>query len=66
LLLGSEAAGPFEIVRMPGDASRYAQRLYAALHELDDRECGVIFVERVPDEPEWLGVEDRLERASRS
>ena len=66
LVLGSDGAGPFEIVRMPGDASRYAQRLYAALHELDDRGCGVIFVERVPDEPEWLGVRDRLERASRS
>jgi L-threonylcarbamoyladenylate synthase len=66
LLLGSDAAGPFERVRMPGDASRYAQRLYAALHELDDLGCGVIFVERVPDEPEWLGVRDRLERASRS
>jgi len=66
LLLASDLAGPFEIVRMPGDAPRYAQRLYAALHELDDRECGVIFVERAPDEPEWLGVKDRLERASRS
>jgi L-threonylcarbamoyladenylate synthase len=66
LLLGSDGAGPFEIVRMPGDALRYAQRLYAALHELDDRGCGLILVERVPDEPEWLGVRDRLERASRS
>ena len=66
LLLGSEAAGPFEIVRMPGDAPRYAQRLYAALHELDDLGCRVIFVERVPEGPEWLGVKDRLERASRS
>ena len=66
LLLGLDAPGPFEIVRMPGDASRYAQRLYAALHALDDLGCGVIFVERVPDQAEWLGVKDRLERASRS
>jgi L-threonylcarbamoyladenylate synthase len=65
LLLESDAVGPFEILRMRGDASRYAQRLYAALHELDDLGCGVIFVERVPDEPEWLGIRDRLERASR-
>jgi len=65
LLLESDAVGPFEIARMPGDASRYAQRLYAALHELDDLGCGVVFVERVPHEPEWLGIRDRLERASR-
>jgi len=26
----------------------------------------VIFVERVPEGPDWLGVKDRLERASRS
>jgi len=45
---------------MPADASRYAQRLYASLHELDDRGCRVVFVEQVPDEAAWAGVRDRL------
>jgi L-threonylcarbamoyladenylate synthase len=51
--------------RMPNDAATYAQRLYAALHATDEAECDVIYIERVPDTPEWLGVRDRLERASR-
>lgn len=65
LLISFDAPGPWEAVRMPPDAARYAQRLYAALHELDESGCSVIFVERVPDESAWLGVRDRLERASK-
>jgi L-threonylcarbamoyladenylate synthase len=65
LLISFDAPGPWEAVRMPPDAARYAQRLYAVLHELDESGCRVIFVERVPDELAWLGVRDRLERASK-
>lgn len=65
LLISFDAPGPWEAVRMPPDAARYAKRLYAALHELDESGCRVIFVERVPDEAAWLGVRDRLERASK-
>jgi L-threonylcarbamoyladenylate synthase len=54
-----------EVVRMPVDSTRYAQRLYAALHELDEIGCRMIYVERVPDGAEWTGVRDRLERAAR-
>jgi len=64
LLLSVDDAGPWEVLRMPADASRYAQRLYASLHELDDRGCRVVFVEQVPDEAAWAGVRDRLARAS--
>lgn len=53
-----------EIVRMPGDPARYAQRLYATLHDLDEAEYDVVFVERVPEGDAWAGVRDRLERAS--
>lgn len=53
------------IERMPPDASGYAQRLYAALHALDDAGSEVIYVERVPEDAAWIGVRDRLERASR-
>src|SRR5438874_8664241 len=65
LLIHGEAPVDMAVVRMPSDAAQYAQRLYAALHELDDAACGLILVERVPNGPEWLGVRDRLERASR-
>jgi L-threonylcarbamoyladenylate synthase len=49
---------------MPADPDSYANRLYAALHELDDRRCDLILVERVPDAPAWAGVLDRLVRAA--
>ena len=52
-------------VRMPSDPARYAQRLYATLHELDDAGCEVVFVERVPLGNEWDGVRDRLERGAK-
>jgi len=40
--------------------------LYAALHDLDDRGCQVVFLEQVPEEAGWGGVRDRMERASRA
>ncbi|HEX8695707.1 MAG TPA: L-threonylcarbamoyladenylate synthase [Longimicrobium sp.] len=59
------AASPgAEVVEMPADAREYAARLYAALHELDARGCDLVYVESVPDTPEWAGIRDRLRRAS--
>jgi L-threonylcarbamoyladenylate synthase len=52
-------------ITMPDDPARYARRLYAALHELDDAGCGVILAERPPADERWVGVRDRLERAAR-
>lgn len=52
------------VVRMPEEPAGYAARLYATLHELDAAGYQRILVERVPDEPEWAGVRDRLLRAS--
>lgn len=52
-------------VRMPDEPGAYAQRLYGALHELDDAGCALIVVERVPDSPAWAAVRDRLERSAR-
>ena len=51
-------------VTMPSDPASYARRLYAALHEMDDAGCGLILVETVPNEPEWTGIRDRLDRAA--
>jgi L-threonylcarbamoyladenylate synthase len=50
-------------LRMPGDPAGYAQRLYAALRELDTAGCEQILVEQPPDSPEWAAVRDRLVRA---
>jgi len=50
-------------LRMPRDASAYAQRLYAALRELDSAGCEAILIEAPPEAPEWAAVQDRLKRA---
>ena len=54
-----------ELVHLPADPDRYAARLYAALHQLDDARVELIVVEQPPDRPAWRAVRDRLERAAR-
>ena len=50
-------------LRMPRDPAAYAQKLYAALRELDAAGCEEILVEAPPEEPAWAAVRDRLQRA---
>lgn len=52
-------------VTMPREARAYASRLYAILHDLDAAGVDHIVVETLPASDEWLGVRDRLTRASR-
>jgi L-threonylcarbamoyladenylate synthase len=52
-------------LRMPRDPAAYAQRLYAALRELDSTGCAMLLVESPPAVPEWQAVLDRLRRAAR-
>lgn len=51
-------------LRMPMDPVAYAQKLYAALRELDSAGCERILIESPPDEPGWEAVRDRLMRAA--
>lgn len=53
-------------LRMPREPHAYAQRLYAALRELDTANCEAILVESPPDTAEWAAVLDRLRRATNS
>jgi len=50
-------------LRMPREPQAYAQRLYAALRELDTAGCERILVEAPPESAEWSAVRDRLKRA---
>jgi L-threonylcarbamoyladenylate synthase len=50
-------------LRMPREPQAYAQRLYAALRELDSAGCEAILIESPPDAPKWAAVLDRLRRA---
>lgn len=49
---------------MPASAAAYAQRLYAALRELDGMQLSAIYIELPPDLPEWAAVRDRIMRAT--
>jgi L-threonylcarbamoyladenylate synthase len=50
-------------LRMPREPQGYAQKLYAALRELDGAGCELILVEAPPETAEWAAVRDRLVRA---
>ena len=52
-------------IRMPREPQAYAQRLYAALRELDSAHCETILIEMPPETAEWTAVRDRLSRATR-
>jgi len=51
-------------LRMPQDPVAYAQKLYAALRELDGAGCARILIETPPQEERWAAVGDRLRRAA--
>jgi L-threonylcarbamoyladenylate synthase len=51
-------------IQMPTDPARYATVLYETLHRLDEDHLDWIAVELPPDEPEWAGIRDRLQRAA--
>jgi L-threonylcarbamoyladenylate synthase len=50
-------------LRMPRKPGAYAQKLYAALRELDTAGCEQILVETPPDTADWAAVRDRLQKA---
>ena len=52
-------------VRMPREPRAYAQKLYAALRDLDATEATMLLIEAPPATPEWQAVLDRLRRATR-
>jgi L-threonylcarbamoyladenylate synthase len=57
-------AGVDRMAVMPLDAARYAQRLYAELHAMDEAAVAAIVIMDAPPGADWDGVRDRLRRAS--
>jgi L-threonylcarbamoyladenylate synthase len=49
---------------MPADAATAAQQLFAVLREFDAQGVSQIWIESLPEAPEWDGVRDRLKRAA--
>ncbi|MEQ1530573.1 MAG: L-threonylcarbamoyladenylate synthase [Methylococcales bacterium] len=52
------------ILRLPEQADAYAQRLYAALRELDSLGLDVLVVEQPPQSEAWQAINDRLQKAT--
>lgn len=52
--------------RMPDDAAAAAQVLFATLRDFDGQGVKLIWVEMPPDDHDWEGVRDRLQRAAAS
>jgi L-threonylcarbamoyladenylate synthase len=50
--------------RMPDDAAATAHQLFAVLREFDAQGMKLIWVETPPDDVDWDGVRDRLQRAA--
>ena len=50
--------------RMPEDAVKTAQQLFAVLREFDQQGVKLIWIETPPDGAEWDGVRDRVQRAA--
>lgn len=50
-------------IAAPSDARAYAHDFYAHLRVLDAAGCDVILVEKLPQQPEWDAINDRLGRA---
>jgi L-threonylcarbamoyladenylate synthase len=49
---------------LENDPLRYASRLYATLHELDEAGVRAILVVRVPADESWWAIADRLQRGA--
>jgi L-threonylcarbamoyladenylate synthase len=49
---------------MPDDAASAAQQLFAALRDFDAQGVKLIWIETPPDDAQWDGVRDRLQRAA--
>ena len=45
-------------------ADLYAVSLFATLRRLDELKVACVLIEKMPDQPQWAAVNDRMERAS--
>lgn len=49
---------------IPDDPEAFARALYAELHRCDEEGAEMIVVEALPEGPAWMGIADRLRRAT--
>jgi L-threonylcarbamoyladenylate synthase len=59
-----QEAPDVQCVAAPEDPHAFAHDLYRLLRALDQAQVARIFVEKLPDSPEWAALNDRLGRAA--
>lgn len=64
LTVGEARVDATHAIALPDDSAAYAAGFYAALHALDETDADVLFVERLPEDPAWDALRDRLGRAA--
>ncbi|MDB5221016.1 MAG: hypothetical protein JWO86_8943 [Myxococcaceae bacterium] len=52
------------VATLPPDPEGYGRAIFAALHDADAASLDILVIERVPDDPGWWAVADRLRRAA--
>lgn len=55
---------PAQVSFIPDDPEAFARAIYGFLHQCDARGAALVVIERLPQDPSWDGVRDRLDRAS--
>ena len=60
---GAGAEGAAACEELPHELEGFTRGLYAALHRIAASGCAVAYVERLPSDPSWRAVADRLRRA---
>ena len=61
---GSKSYAPYLYKSMPSDADACAHLLFSVLRDFDRAGATEIWIERPPASMQWLGIHDRLKRAS--
>lgn len=54
------------IFSMPHNPIDYGKQLYATLHQFDNKKLDRLLIETPPDTPDWLAINDRLNRARKT
>ncbi|MCG8416038.1 MAG: threonylcarbamoyl-AMP synthase [Pseudomonadales bacterium] len=52
------------VISLPRDVTAFGAELYSALYTLEQSGEKLLYVEKVPDTPEWDAIRDRLARAA--
>ena len=66
VFVGNKGAGKLKVDDKSASPAQYARQFYSTLRKLDEKHVKQIWIELPPDLPQWLGIRDRVMRATRA